>query len=207
MASSKTAWRRWSASRSTAPLPRSVTNACCRQSGHKVAWAPTRRAASTRWPSIAAVDPVRSKSASSMRSAPATIAWIRVTLRPGARRLAFPRSTRGRRPLRSQSARRELRAVEARCWRPRDRRRNWRRAGRAVGGWHRERLRKFEPGRCRNRHSPCSQGLFSESNSTALIAATVGSRLRSSGRRVREGRSMSDKPQRRPPSGRPRRRW
>jgi hypothetical protein len=43
MASSTTAWRRWSASSATAVPARSVTNAWWRQSGQRVAWAPTRR--------------------------------------------------------------------------------------------------------------------------------------------------------------------
>jgi len=43
MASSTTAWRRWSASNQTAVPARSVMNAWWRQFGHRVAWAPTRR--------------------------------------------------------------------------------------------------------------------------------------------------------------------
>jgi len=43
MASSHAAWRRWSASRSTALPWRSVTKGWWRQSGHSVAWAPRRR--------------------------------------------------------------------------------------------------------------------------------------------------------------------
>jgi hypothetical protein len=43
MASSTTAWRRWSASNTTALPVRSVTKAWWRPSGHSVAWAPTRR--------------------------------------------------------------------------------------------------------------------------------------------------------------------
>ena len=43
MANSTTAWRRWSASNSTAVPGRSVTKAWWRQSGHRVAWGPTSR--------------------------------------------------------------------------------------------------------------------------------------------------------------------
>jgi hypothetical protein len=101
---------------------------------------PSVDGAMTRWPSTAAVWPVRSTSASSMQSPPATMACTSVnTLRPGRWWPGrSPRSTSWSTacsiPSRSASVAGSNRPALATAWSSSKRRQ----AGRAVGGWHRE---------------------------------------------------------------------